>query len=718
MARLSALVDNTTISFSGGALHGVGVPMRSGAGTPSNGTGIDGDLYHNLNNGDIHRRSSGAYAVVGNIRIDETLPIYRPAAYTGGAALSDANIASAIQAAYDAAASDHVLHGAQGAIVQIPRKADGSPWLMGTTGLDLHGVGYLQNIWLRGPACLQWSHGFTGECIRLRGSTPAPGVWGQGGLSDIHIDFDTDDLSTTAKALVLDAVVSAAFVNISAQNLGSGTGLYCRQFTVGGNSQNCTFVGTKVVGCGVSYDLQSLTTSVMLQTYSQSARTSDLKIDGCLSLAMLGGTIQSSGTARMCDFSGAGGSRLIMADWYTEGTAGTETLFYMPTPSITSNEFTIERYTIQSPLAKCFDAGTSVALNARDLNGVSQATTFLKARGTKVHVENCETPDTDAGIFDLDASALANGTFLHYGSARFGAGLHAASLRSDTFAEGSEPASPGAGQRVFNTRSKRPRMYDGAAWRDVGYYADGITLTDLLRPYAEAIFDPRVFTSRSIISGEVDTLTDIVNGAVLSAPSSIRRPTWTLADAKFGGEPSVTCVQASDKMLSGTLAHTISSASRVSFLGIAYATGAFPEAHPIRRRLFNTDESPGVLGGYGWDDDNGSGWTLTSSAGNAAVVSGLGDGNPRLWIGNDEFDGSLWTWRGSIDNSVGTNVPGGDPGGSLSVINTLHFGAFDTGSGHASNIAIGYFALLKTPLPTEVRKRAQALASAEFKLGI
>ena len=40
---------------------------RNGNGAPSNGTGIDGDFYLNDLNGDVYKRSSGAYSIVANI---------------------------------------------------------------------------------------------------------------------------------------------------------------------------------------------------------------------------------------------------------------------------------------------------------------------------------------------------------------------------------------------------------------------------------------------------------------------------------------------------------------------------------------------------------------------------------------------------------------------------------------------------------------------------
>jgi hypothetical protein len=41
---------------------------RSGTGVPSNGTGIDGDLYIRTTTGDLYQRASGTYSIIANIQ--------------------------------------------------------------------------------------------------------------------------------------------------------------------------------------------------------------------------------------------------------------------------------------------------------------------------------------------------------------------------------------------------------------------------------------------------------------------------------------------------------------------------------------------------------------------------------------------------------------------------------------------------------------------------
>jgi len=50
-----------------GAAGAAGATWRSGAGVPDNGTGVNGDLYLNTTTGDLYQRSAGAYLIIANI---------------------------------------------------------------------------------------------------------------------------------------------------------------------------------------------------------------------------------------------------------------------------------------------------------------------------------------------------------------------------------------------------------------------------------------------------------------------------------------------------------------------------------------------------------------------------------------------------------------------------------------------------------------------------
>ena len=51
-----------------GAAGTNGTVWRTGSGAPSNGTGVNGDLYFRTSNGDVYERQSGTYTVIGNIK--------------------------------------------------------------------------------------------------------------------------------------------------------------------------------------------------------------------------------------------------------------------------------------------------------------------------------------------------------------------------------------------------------------------------------------------------------------------------------------------------------------------------------------------------------------------------------------------------------------------------------------------------------------------------
>jgi len=51
-----------------GTVGADGATWRNGSGAPSDGTGVDGDYYLRTSNGDVYKKASGTYSVVGNIQ--------------------------------------------------------------------------------------------------------------------------------------------------------------------------------------------------------------------------------------------------------------------------------------------------------------------------------------------------------------------------------------------------------------------------------------------------------------------------------------------------------------------------------------------------------------------------------------------------------------------------------------------------------------------------
>ena len=69
MIATQVYVLNAGVGSAGptGAAGANGATWRTGAGTPSNGTGVDGDLYLNTTTDDVYKRTSGTYSIVANI---------------------------------------------------------------------------------------------------------------------------------------------------------------------------------------------------------------------------------------------------------------------------------------------------------------------------------------------------------------------------------------------------------------------------------------------------------------------------------------------------------------------------------------------------------------------------------------------------------------------------------------------------------------------------
>jgi hypothetical protein len=65
-------VVTVTVSGSGSG----GGTWYSGAGTPSSGTGANGDFYLNTNNGDVYQKVSGTWTYIGSVKASEQLHVY------------------------------------------------------------------------------------------------------------------------------------------------------------------------------------------------------------------------------------------------------------------------------------------------------------------------------------------------------------------------------------------------------------------------------------------------------------------------------------------------------------------------------------------------------------------------------------------------------------------------------------------------------------------
>lgn len=67
VANIKGSTGATGAAGSNGSNGTNGATWRTGSGVPSNGTGVDGDLYLRTSNGDVYVRASGTYSVIANL---------------------------------------------------------------------------------------------------------------------------------------------------------------------------------------------------------------------------------------------------------------------------------------------------------------------------------------------------------------------------------------------------------------------------------------------------------------------------------------------------------------------------------------------------------------------------------------------------------------------------------------------------------------------------
>ncbi len=680
------------------------------------------------------------------------LSIYHVRDHTpGGALLTDGNIAQAIRNAYAASQGLHL-----GGIVQLPR----GDWHMGSSGgLDLPGTGdFNAGTVIKGAAngctTLVYPAPWTGEMIHLRGCTEGhpealvpPFPWRQGGIVDVNFFVDAPgygDLTdpNTGRGIVIDACTNTRFENVVVQNLSHGSSWYCRDFAGGSNnSQYCTFINCAGRGGWIDWDLENLSASQFVNVDARYSNHLNMRIDACSGLQFYGGALQSTGRLGSVEFGPLGGSQVLFDGQYHEGggpdngpladprySTGT---FFKFNDCTTSQEIAIKRFICRSGWGCFAEVGEATSLILESISGIGNCLHSIKARASgyypapSITMIDCGSPTRDPARFDLDVYSKRK-FFCHsagwtgsvaYRDLSVGAHVAAESVSTGAFEEGAEPLPVAIGAAVFNDTTKRPRVHNGTAWRDVAYADDAPGLVALLKPYCAAILDPRVYKRRSVISGELDALTDLAHGGIATAPSSGRRPVWLAQDPAFGGAPSWECSNALDKCLTLTLATPIPSGSRPGVMIIGRATGTYPEG--VHRRVFAAD-----VGGFyllGQDGDGGGTWSFSHADTNQNNQSGFGDGLPHMFLANDDFDGTGYFWRGTVDTTDGGRLVNSDLGVSGSAISALSIGHLNPAVGAGTNSAdfvFAWVAFFHTSLPPQVKAKAIALADAEFRLGL
>jgi hypothetical protein len=132
-----------------GAPGSAGAPgsvWRSGAGAPSNGTGIDGDFYLRTSNGDVYTRAAGTYSVTGNI--------LGPTGIDG----ADGDDGAAGLSAYEVAVSEGFI-GNEAAWLASLVGDDGAPGADGSDGSD----GAPGSVWRDGSGAPSNGTGIDGD---------------------------------------------------------------------------------------------------------------------------------------------------------------------------------------------------------------------------------------------------------------------------------------------------------------------------------------------------------------------------------------------------------------------------------------------------------------------------------------------------------------------------------------------------------------------------
>lgn len=644
---------------------------------------------------------------------------YTPGSPLGEAALTNANIAQSIRNAYAAAKAS-----AFGGNVLIPAGV----WEMGVGGeLVFDGSGFAPAKPVRikgvgsGATSLVWPTPFTGVAIHMRGSgtDPGQGPYTYGGLEGLSLFCDAADVSNTGIGVRIDACIYTEFINVDVHNFMGGKGFECRDYSLGGgyNSQYVQFYNVVAAICGINFDFGDLTNSQAMGLYAGFGQTNDFVFTQNCMFAMYGGFIQSHCPTKIL-LSGNGNNRLHFQDCYYEG-PDAPVILKCEVPAVSSNVIEIVRFGLHG-LASVFadiDAFTSLKIDTVYRNG--NAAKILKARNSNsgILLMGLGTPKTAPSTFDLDEASANDLVCISSGKVHTGKQTMHSAFQPALWTEGAESASPEIGFFGFNTTTERPRFYSPTAgrYRDTAYADDPVGLTEVLAPYAEAIFDPQVARLRTVVSSELDALVDVVNGAVGAPSGAGARPAFTASDDQLGGQASFSCALTGARFITGAF-DTALPIGTFPALFVVFRKGA---AQPSALRLIlqagdnlggPTNNAMGLLA----DDVNFAGdlyGLYDTAVGGAALL----DYAPIDAFGHLAYSYADPTGRFFMQMD---DVPvQSDPTlqGSLTIAQP-NFYLGTPASLAGSNVTIAYAAFLRGPLPDSVLLKAKAIARARFAL--
>ncbi len=688
----------------------------------------------------------------------------------GGVALTDANIVASIEAARLYAVTQ------KGGRVIIPHGPHSGAWAP-PAATTIPGGSVLSGskkaaVCFRGSFLPLWLEGVPGAGFIIpadsdvgvyfmspddTGGSPGFGVHYDGGMRNLILTPGA--VSMVCDAFRINAAVNCRFEKLQATSFNGaaggnyGSGMRNEDDWAGGNgnSQFCTFDHVKMDTNQHDFVMSKITRSRFIHADSQGPLRRSWLLSGSADVAIYNSGLQCSGlTDSLVELTGTGFVALI--DCYTEGSNPGAALF--KSHSITSNSWiAIVRYVSN-------DADMGYVVHADDANNTTHVLVeqcffptgvkALKAHpindgsaGPYHYINNVHFDAADAldpSKFDINDYAKRR-LYVARGGKVFAGGeqITASPFRLAAFAEGSEPGvadapnygSPVEGQLTYNTSTHRPRVYGSSAYHDVALTDDPKGVTGLLKPYAACIIDPRVYKLRSVISGNLDTIADVLHPTALaSAPSSGRRPTFNASSDAFGGKPSFTCDHSTDKMLQLTL-------------GTAVPIGAYPGIFVVARAttsgLDTGFDRPAVtaIGPLLWiagrNDQTYPDWGSQyqgsvahqyQSVSNVSLENQYGHAllfNVEPYPPGYGFDGGQrgTFYADAIPMTGFISSPNvGDPGGIATAITGAYIGAGGSSSGQAANIEIAYLAIMNQPLPPSVTRALWDLASAEWSLGL
>lgn len=688
MTRLSALVDNARVAFTAGKLTWQAAMAAQ------------------------HDALVAAALAPGSRNIYPveyyTPESADPGSPVGAVALTDANLADSIRAAIAAAQAD------SGGIIQIPAGA----WSIGDEEIEvICSDDRDKGIVIRGAGmdvtALNFPDAYTGTGIKF---TPVGASFCfNNGVEDLSVNCLTSAAHNTGTGLHIEGQINFKGRNVTIRNFGGGTGFKARGVGVDQTNQYAQLYNFTVSTCDVNYDLKSFVNCQGYGVYSAFGTTRDYKLDD-VKASFYGGNTQTNAPVSI-ELTGVGGCRMAFYDYYWEGTEPTTVLFKCVTPSGTYNQLDVYGFHVGGTPAVFLDTDAFTNCSARNIYNVSQCGTILKSRnGSNVLLENCGDPVTQPGKFDLDAASRATLVCTGFGGTQWtGARLTGdRGFALPSYALGSEPSSPAAGDTHRDSTYDRPVYRSSSAWKRLPFIDDDNALTALLTPHCVEIWDPRVYSKRSVIAGEIDTLTGLLNGTVLSAPSSSARPAWNASDEIFGGKPSFSCAFTGNRYLSGTLATTIAAGSRPGMFVVFRCLPSTLDANRRQAVLIEKGSDHTSAQAVGMTDSNlaTAPYAALTGSGTSGLVNGaaLLDANGHVVLAYSDV-----TKRLNVDLSTQTTAA--DPGTTPSIIDTARLGAAWTGAAVVGcNATIAYAAVLNEALDVDTQARVIKLAMTLYGL--